>query len=342
MARHQPTDAVRLSIDEARQLGEAALERIGYAPNEAQVICAHLIDAACCGYPFAGLPRVLEIADDPRTHEARRPIKVDRETPVSLLIDGGNHIGYYAVYEAAKMAIDKAKKSGIALVGLYNTALSGRNTHYLELIARENLVGMLFSSGWPVVAPEGGMLAMLGTNPIAIAVPTGNDPLIFDMGTAAIMRGELALRSRLNEPLPEGVAIDSAGMPTQDPLMALKGCILPFGGIDSYKGFGLSLMVQALTLLAGASLPRGRVQDYGHLFVVFQPGLLVSEEKFKQDIKELIARLKATPRRPGVTEIRIPSERGFRERKVAMREGILVDRKVVDGLKTIAAGGKVH
>ena len=338
MKRHQLSDGVHLSIAQATELGEHALQCIGFPVEEAQVICAHLVDAACCGYPFAGLPRILEIAEDPRTREPRQPIRVVRETPVSMLVDGGNHIGYYAVYQTARMAIEKAKQSGIALVGLNNSALSGRNAYYLELIARENLVGMLFSSAWPVVAPEGGARPMLGTNPLAIALPTGNAPMIFDMGTAAIMRGELALRSCLNEELPEGVAIDENGLPTRDPHMALKGSILPFGGPDRHKGFGLSLTIQALGLLAGASLPRGRVQDYGQLFVVFDPGLLVPEARFKRDIDELITLIKATPRRPGVDEIRIPSERAFRERERARKEGILVDRKVFDALNTIRAG----
>ncbi|MBI4191503.1 MAG: Ldh family oxidoreductase [Betaproteobacteria bacterium] len=337
MSRHQPSDAVRLSIAEATALGTRALEHIGYSSEEAAATCAHLVDAACCGYHFAGLPRILEIADDPRTKEARQPIRVVRETPVSMLVDGGNHIGYYAIYKTALMAIDKAKQAGIALVGLYNCALSGRNTYYLELIARENLAGMLFSSAWPVVAPEGGARPMLGTNPMAIALPTGNGPLIFDMGTAAIMRGELALRSRLNKELPEGVAIDANGLPTRDPHEALKGSILPFGGVDRHKGYGLSLTIQALGLLAGASLPRGRVQDYAQLFVVFSPGLLIPEDQFKHDINELIKLIKATPLRPGVDEIRIPSERAFRERERARKEGLLVDRKVFEALKKMAS-----
>lgn len=340
MARHQPRDAVLLSIKEAGDLGKQALLTIGYAEEEAGAVCAHLIDATCCGYAFAGLPRILEIAEDPRSREPKEAIRVERETPISLLIDGGNHIGYYVLEEAAKMAIDKARASGVALVGVYNTALSGRNTYYLEMIARQNLAGMQFSSAWPVVAPEGGMRPMLGTNPIAIALPTSGDPVIFDMGTAAIMRGELALRSRLNELLPEGAAIDKDGKPTLDPHAALQGCILPFGGRDSHKGFGLSLMIQALGLMAGASLPRNRVQDYGHLFVVFQPGLLVGEKRFKQDLEKLIRVIKATPRRDDVEEVRVPSERSFRERRKAMQEGIHVDREVVEALKTMAAGGQ--
>ena len=339
MNRRQSSDEVRLSVAEATKLGEHTLQCVGFPREEAQVICAHLVDAACCGYSFAGLPRILVIAKDPSTRGPCQPIRVVRETPVSVLVDGGNHIGYYTVYQAALMAIKKAKQSGIALVGLYNSApYSGRNAYYLEPVARENLVGMLFSSALPTVAPEGGARPMLGTNPLAVALPTGNEPMILDMSTAAINRGDLVLRSRLNEQLPEGVAIDENGLPTRDPHIAVKGSILPFGGPHKHKGFGLSLTIQALGLLAGASLSHGLVQDWAQLFVVFDPGLLVPEAQFKRDIDELIALIKATPRRPGGDEIRIPSERAFRERERARKEGILVDRKVFDALNTIGAG----
>lgn len=338
MTRRLSSDTVRLSIAEATTLGEQTLRSIGFTADEAQCITAHLVDAACCGYPFAGLSRILEFAHDPRIKEPRQPLRVVRETPVSMLVDGGNNIGYCALYHAARMAAEKAKQSGIALVGLHNSAAySGRAAYYLELIVRENLVGILFSSALPSVAPEGGARRMLGTNPLAIALPTGGEPMIFDMGTAAITQGELVLRARLNEELPEGVAIDENGLPTLDPHEAMKGSILPFGGRDRHKGFGLSLSIQALSLLAGASLPRGDVQDSGQLFIVFDPGLLIPEAQFKRDIDELIARIKASPRRPGSDEIRIPSERSFRERERAKKEGILVERKILDALSALRA-----
>jgi LDH2 family malate/lactate/ureidoglycolate dehydrogenase len=343
MSRHQPSDGVRLSVAEAASLGEGALRALGFDAEQSAVICAHLVDAACCGYPFAGLPRILEIAEDARMKAPRRPLRVMRETPVSLLVDGGNNIGYYAVHEGTRMAIAKAKQSGIGMVGVYDSALSGRNAYYMEMVGRAGLVGLQFSSAWPVVAPEGGRRPMLGTNPIAAAFPraAGKDPLVIDLGTAAIMRGELALRLRVGEQLPEGAAIDRHGEPTRDPQAALAGSILAFGGTDRHKGYALSLMIQAFGLLAGASIAHGRVRDYAHLLIAFQPGLLVPEEDLRRDMDTLIAEIRATPPRAGVAEVRVPSERSFRERETAWREGILVDRKVHEALMAIAARPKL-
>ena len=323
---------VALSVNEATALGERALQHIGFSAEEARVIAANLVDAALCGYPALGLPRILTIAEHPYTKQPRKPVSVVHETPVSALIDGGNYVGLYAVHRATQIAIEKARASRFALVGVHNSYLSGRNTYYLEMIARAGFAGMHLACSQPVVVPLGGRVPAFGTNPIAFGLPGEPDPLIFDMGTAAINHGDIKLASRLQQLLPEDSAIDAQGRPTRDPAAAFAGGILPFGG---HKGYGLSLMIQALGLLAGAALPRGQVRDFGFLFVVFDPGLLVPPAQFKQHLAELIAEVKATPRQPGVEEIRIPSERAFRERARRRREGIVLPRSLYDSINAL-------
>jgi len=146
------------------------------------------------------------------------------------------------------------------------------------------------------------------------------------------MGTDLTYRERTGQLLPQGVAIDSEGQPTRDPSLARAGALLPFGG---YKGFGLALIVQAFGLLAGSA--RDADRDDGYLFVVFKPQLLADLDEFKQQLGELIERIKATPRRPEVSEIRIPGERAFRSRERALREGIEVDRAVYEALATLHA-----
>jgi LDH2 family malate/lactate/ureidoglycolate dehydrogenase len=129
------------------------------------------------------------------------------------------------------------------------------------------------------------------------------------------------------------VGLDKEGRPTQDAQQTLLGGVLPFGG---HKGYGLSFVVQAMGLLAGAALANGQVQDYGFLFIAFDPGLLIPVDKFTQQVSELIARLKASPRQPDVPEIRIPSERAFRERERRRIEGLVFKRAVIEALHTLA------
>jgi L-2-hydroxycarboxylate dehydrogenase (NAD+) len=144
------------------------------------------------------------------------------------------------------------------------------------------------------------------------------------------MGTDLAYRERLGEELPEGVAIDEDGYPTRNPARARRGALLPFGG---YKGFGLALMVQALGLLASSGL--GPQEDDGYLFIAFKPDLLTEPAAFEQQVSELIERIKATPRQPGVGEIRIPGERAFRKRERSLREGIEIDRVVYQALAAL-------
>ncbi|MGH8066891.1 MAG: Ldh family oxidoreductase [Candidatus Entotheonellia bacterium] len=326
-------DTIRLSVTEATALGSRALHHLGFADDEVRVIVDQLIDNALCGYPFASLPRILAIARDVKTSQPRQPVRVVHDTPVSALLDGGNHVGYVAVYRAAQLAIDKARTHHFAVVGVYHSYYSGRNAYYMELIAKAGLVGIHLASGQPRVVPSGGTRPALGTNPLCFGFPSAQGPVIFDMGTAALQWGEVLLHAQLGTPLPAGVGLDQEGRPTRDAQETLLGGVLPFGG---HKGYGLSFVVQALGLLAGAALARGQVQDYGFLFIAFDPGLLIPVDEFTRQVSELIDRLKATPRQPGVVEIRIPSERAFRERERRHVEGLVFDRTVVEALHALA------
>ncbi|MBO0737203.1 MAG: Ldh family oxidoreductase, partial [Alphaproteobacteria bacterium] len=199
-----------------------------------------------------------------------------------------------------------------------------------EMIAKAELVGLHTAASARSVAPFGGARPALGTNPIAFGMPSSRGPVVLDMGTSAFMGTDLAYRERLGKLLPEGVAVDAEGRPTRDPTLAKLGALLPFGG---YKGFGLAFIVQAFGVLAGSALDPD--SDDGYLFVVFKPDLLVGLDAFKRHVSELVDRIKATPRQPGVDEIRIPGERAFRSREQALRDGLEIDRAVFDALTAL-------
>jgi len=324
--------SVRLSVAEATAIGERALQRVGYSGEHARIIVDQLVDNALSGYRFAGLPRILAIAGDEKTQKARTPIRIVHETPLSALIDGGNHVGYIVAYEAAQVALAKAREHGMASVGAYNSYYSGRNAYFVESIVREGLVAMHTASAKPRVLPPGAARPALGTNPICFGFPSEEGPVIVDMGTAALMWGDVMLHARLGQSLPEGIGHDEAGKPTRDAEATLRGGVGTFGG---YKGYGLSFAVQALGLLAGAALARGEVQDYGFLFWVVDPKIMLPGADFRRQMSELVRKIKATPRQPGIDEIRIPSERARRERERRRVEGIVLERKVIDALNAL-------
>jgi L-2-hydroxycarboxylate dehydrogenase (NAD+) len=325
------SDRIHLSVNEAREHAERALRGIGYDAEEARILADHMIDAALCGYEYSGLAKILNIPEHRRFKQPRRPLSVIRETEVSVLYDGGNQVGMLAMYYATRSAIAKAEVRGFSVVGVTDSWMSGRSAYYCEMIAKADLVGIHTANSAASVAPFGGTRAALGTNPIAFGMPSAQGPVVLDMGTSAFMATELALRERLGQLLPEGVAIDSRGRPTREPTAARRGALLPFGG---YKGYGLGFIVQALGVLAGSTITPGG--EDGYLFVVFKPDLLVPLADFKREVTALIDRIKSVPTAPGVAEIRIPGERAFESRERLLREGIDVDRLVYDALAALA------
>jgi len=329
----QPADTtarVHLSLTEARALGERAMRGVGYNAGEAWILADHVLDAALCGYEYSGLPKLLNVAEYPRFQAPRRPMRVVKETSVSVLFDGGNQSGMLGMYHAARAAIERAGAHGLALVGVSNIWMSGRSAYYVEMAARAGLVGIHTVAAPPSVAPLGGARPALGTNPIAFGFPLDGDPLVIDLGTSAFMGTDLQFRARLGTPLPEGVALDAGGRPTTDAAAARRGALLPFGG---HKGYALALAMHALGVLCGDTDQRA-----GYLFIAFKPDLFMPLEDYRRALADEIARIKATPRQAGVEEIRIPGERGYRERARLVREGIEIDRRVHDALVRLAEG----
>ena len=333
-----PTDSaarVHLSVAEARTLSERAMRGIGYDAEEARILADHVIDAALCGYEYSGLPKLLNVAEQPRFKAPRRSMRALKETTVSVLYDGGNQSGMLGMYYASRAVIERAQRHGFALVGVNNIWMSGRSAYYVEMAARAGLIGIHTVAAPPMVAPPGGARAALGTNPIAFGFPMEGDPLVIDLGTSAFMGTDLQFRQRLAIPLPEGVAIDEHGRPTTDAGAARRGALLPFGG---YKGFALALATHALGALCGWD---GNEEKAGYIFIAFKPDLFVPLEDYRRALAAEIAMIKATPRQHGVAEIRIPGERAYRERARLTREGIEIDQRIRDALAALAEGKRV-
>src|SRR5215470_8265911 len=297
---------VRLSVLEARDLSERAMRGIGYAPDEARILADHVLDAALCGYEYSGLPKLLNVADHPLFKAPRHPMRVVKETSVSVLFDGGNQSGMLGMYYATREVIQRAGAHGFALVAINNIWMSGRSAYYVEMAARAGLIGIHTVAAPPMVAPLGGAGPALGTNPIAFGFPMEADPLVIDLGTSAFMGTDLQFRERLGIPLPEGVAIDSHGRPTTDAAAARRGSLLPFGG---HKGYALALATHALGVLCTA-VPTE--ESTGYLFIAFKPDLFVPLEDYRRALAAEIAAIKATPRRDDVASARAWRARGSR------------------------------
>ena len=334
-------DRIRMTVGEARALGEGAMRGAGYDDDDARILTDHVLDAALCGYEYSGLPKLLNVVDHPEFRLPRRPVTVVRESGATAMLDGGNTTGMVAAYRAAEATILRAQANGIAIVCLGNTRMTGRSANYCEMIARTGLVAIHTVAAPPAVAPFGGTRPALGTNPIAFGFPTDGDPLVIDMGTSAFMGTDLQFRARLGIPIPAGVALGPDGRPTTDATTARHGALLPFGGPDGgYKGFGLALAMDALGALTAGMRPADAVS--GCVFIAFKPDLFLPPDAYRREVGRRIKTIKATPRQTGIEEIRIPGERGYATRARLVREGIEIDRKIHNALDRLAEGKLDH
>src|ERR1700721_4835517 len=201
---------------------------LGHNPTDAELIADHLIDCELRGLHYGGLARAISIAERfERVRDSRRPITMIHETPVSARIDGGDHIGYVVAHRATALVIEKAAAAGIAVVGARGTWYTGMLSYYAEMAAARGLGSMIASNASPWVAPHGATEGRLGTNPICFGFPSAEEPIIFDIGTSAIIHAEVTLARRLGNELPENVAFDPEGSLTRDPVAALAGAFAP-------------------------------------------------------------------------------------------------------------------
>lgn len=325
---------MELTFDDAKALATGILERHGVASDHAYMVADHLIVAAAAGHAFAGLPRILALVDNLRNKPPARPITIVKEGEHSALIDGGDTNGYVTSLIGIDKAIELAKKSGVGIIGVRNSWFSGRLAYYVERAAREDLIAFHTANTTARVAPHGGIDRIFGTNPMAFAFPCDGDPLVVDFGTGSTTWGEVLLRQKTGRPLDEGWAVDPVGKPTMDPATALEGAILPWG---AHRGYGLSLVIQVLGILAGSNVVIEKTGDSGFFFLVFDPELLMPLREFKARVAELRHSILASRPMERGAKVRIPGEGSQHKRRLAEERGTIeVDDQVYAALRALA------
>ena len=317
---------MQLSIKDATDLAVRALTRAGMAAHAAKVVADHLVDANLCGHEFSSLPRLLAIADELRKKPPPGDISVVRENRCSAVIDGGDNVAYVVSITAIDKAVEICKDAGVAVVCANNTWFSGRLAYYVERAARQGFVALHTTNSTARVAPYGGIDRLLGTNPVAVAFPSDDDPLVIDIGTSSTSWGDVELARAKGESLPEGVAVDVQGRMTTDPVAALAGAFLPWGG---HRGSGLSLAVQLFGVLAGSAPVIDDVSNYGLFFLVIDPEVLMTAGDFKARVSELRRTIKSSRPMAGASRVRVPGDASLQRRKEALAAGMVnLDERV--------------
>lgn len=328
---------MQLTVHKAHQLAVRVMSAVGHDEADAGLIADHLIDCELRGLSYGGLARAISIAERiARTGDRRRPIRLRHETPVSAQLDGGDHLGYIVAHRATAIAIEKATAAGIAVVGANETWYTGMLSYYAEIAAAQGLVSMIASNASPWVAPHGATEGRLGTNPICFGFPSADEPVIWDVGTSAIIHAEVTLARRLGRQLPEGVAFDRDGQPTRDPASALLGAFAAWGG---HKGSGLGIVVQLLGIMAGSPPIPPDLAGFGFVIVAMRPDLMGPAETFRSNVSAYAEAVRTARPVAGGGAVRMPFDRSRQDRQRRLAEdSIDIPDLLFDQLTRIAGG----
>ena len=304
------------------RMARAALENAGAHSKMAEAAARHLVRAEEQGLPTHGMSRVpfyCAMLRNGRADGAAHPVMA-AERAGTCLIDNRDALPYVSVQWAVGEALQRARRNGIGLAGIRNSAHAGVLGIHLEPVAAAGLVGFAFTNSPAAIPAWGGKRALFGTNPVAGIFPrAGKDPLVIDLALTTVVRGKIMMAMRRGERIPEGWALDRDGKPTTDPKEAIeRGSLFPIGGA---KGATLALMFELICAsLTGAALgpeadsffsEEGNKPRIGQVFIAVDPP--AGAEKYSERVEALVKLMVADP------EVRLPGARRFAAQKAAAR-----------------------
>jgi LDH2 family malate/lactate/ureidoglycolate dehydrogenase len=325
------------SPEQLSRLVDAAFQKLGATPDDAGIVARHMVGANLAGHDSHGvilLPTYVErVGKGDIVLDA--PFEIVDDTATTARIDGHWGLGQVVSERAMFLAMEKAKRHNIAAVTVMQQSHVGRVADYPLMAARDDLIAFMFADSGRTakpVAPFGGREGRLGTNPICIALPSDLEaPVFIDMATSAIAANKLGVYRNRKQSIPEGWIVDKDGNASTDPnAYYAGGTLLPLGGSQGHKGFGLAFMVETFAgILTGLGFgldPAGRHND-GTLMICLNPAAFQPLDKFKRQVAELAMYVKETPKAAGVQEIYYPGELELLTEKRRRREGIPVEEQ---------------
>ncbi len=336
----------------------AVISKLGAPEDVSLYVADNLVTANLRGIDSHGVGRLKRYVTGIRDGYIVPDAKVDTvmENAVLANVNGNHALGQAVGVHGMNLAIQKASSEGIGVVTAFNSNHYGFAGYYAMMALDQDLIGISMTNSEPLVVPTFGRNAKLGTNPIAIAVPTSeNKPWVMDQATSVVPSGKLQVYERAGEKMPEGWATDETGHSTTNPARVLKnlyggtgeGGIFPLGGEGEvhggHKGYGFAVMVDILCgVLSGANYADDVVwstddgikhPSVGHFFMALDPSFFGDLEGFKDKMDDMINRLHLSEKAEGETRIFVHGEKEFEERERREEKGIPLDEKTVESLK---------
>ena len=349
------TEYIKLKVNTLRKFTINVFERFGVPAEDAKIAADILIVADQRGIGSHGLQRLIRYTNGLRTGVMKpsADIKILKETPNTLLISGGDGLGQVVGYKAMKLVIDKALKNNIAFAAVRDSNHYGIAGYYSMMALEHNLIGLAMTNSAPLMVPTHGKNAIIGTNPLSIAVPTGKElPFVLDMATSTTTRGKVEVYSREGKPMPITWATDELGNPTQDAsrvaanLIERKGGgLIPLGGAEEenggHKGYGLCVAIDILSgVLSGSAFgpnlyaKKDIPAKVSHFFGAIKIDAFIDPALFKRMVDNYINTLKNSEKAAGKNRIFTHGEKEF-EFYEQQKEEVHIYYKVVEELRKI-------
>jgi ureidoglycolate dehydrogenase (NAD+) len=295
------------------------------------------------GHGISRLPRYLKYIASGEIDPKAMP-RLVHDRAATFVLDGGHGFGPVAAMQASALAVERAKKAGVCFGLIREHTHTGAIGRYAQWIAEQGCAALIMGAGPTLMAYHGARVASLSTSPIAIAVPSGNGPIVLDMATSTIANGKILQSRAAGTALPPGTVLTASGEATTDPKAA--EILLPLGGP---KGSGLAFMFEMLaSVLSGAPIqsrslgPEKRKRHTGNTaMLAIDIATFRALTDFNDDADALVALLKTLPRQAGFDEILMPGERSTRTEVTRRKSGIPVPPKLWDELEGIARNAAV-
>ncbi len=339
--------AIKVSSANLYNFCLSCFTKIGLLEEHAKIISDTLVQANLRGVDSHGVIRLPGYIERTRRGliNYQENVKIINKNLSISVIDGENNFGQIVAYYGMQEAIQKAEQqeTGIGFVGINHTNHMGMAAYYAMMAAEKGMIGIAMSNSPATVAPWGGAQPVLGTNPIAIAIPAGEEyPIVLDMATSLVARGKIRLALDNKQEIPLGWALDLEGNPTTDPQKAIKGALLPFGGP---KGYAISLIIQIFSSILTSSAREMDIKSMydfsgksgiGIFLGAIKVDCFISRDIYNYEIDGLIKRIKTSKLAKDNERIYLPGEIEFEQQKKREKEGIPLSETLYDNLKILA------
>lgn len=358
----------RFKYEDMKEVAREVFKKLGYSKENSEIIADVILESDLRGIESHGVQRLNLYYNSIKNGKIKvdAEIEVIHETQISAVLDAHEAAGQLASNKAMNMAINKAKVCGFGMVLVKNSNHNGIEGYYATKAQKEGLLGITMTNSEAIMPPTFGKRAMLGTNPIAVAMNAKPYPYILDMATSVVPRGKTEVYVKKNQPMPLGWAIDGNGHETADPVEVnaniknkVCGGILPLGGstetFGGHKGYGLALLVEIMTGIfaggftsnwtygySGPGVPLKNEVKTCSCFIAIDYGIFGNKAEIEERLSTYMQEIRDSEKADGHDRIYTHGEKEMEAHKDRMENGILVNDATLEEIRKMCAALEIN